>query len=285
MIRRLRLAPLFLLLYVSAYSQAPQPKPLRVLFIGNSYTYFNNLPEVLAKLAEAGHQKKVESVMQTPGGWRLQDHWDRGEARKAIQGQKWDYVVLQDQSQLGDNHVISGKPRITTDETFHSAAVEMAKAIRDTGAIPVFYLTWAKKAVPEDQAMLNNAYFRAAKETKSIVAPVGVAWADVRSKDPSLELYIEDGSHPTPAGTYLAACVFYATLFGRSPEGLASKIMGTPVNLDTELPVSGKTAVLVDLKAEQARVLQQAAWQASLKLRRNGGFLPQERVPALASQP
>jgi hypothetical protein len=186
MIRRLRLAPLFLLLCISGYSQAPQPKPLRVLFIGNSYTYFNNLPEVLAKLAEAGHQKKVEFVMEAPGGWRLQDHWDRGEARKAIKGQRWDYVVLQDQSQLGDNHVINGKPRITTDENFHSAAVEMAKAIRDTGAIPVFYLTWAKKAVPEDQAMLNNAYFRAAKETKSIVAPVGVAWADVRSKDPSL---------------------------------------------------------------------------------------------------
>jgi hypothetical protein len=274
---------LLLLLSVSAFAQSTTS--LRVLFIGNSYAYFNNLPEVFAKLGDAGHQKKVVFAMQAPGGWRLKDHWDRGELRKALSGQKWDYVVLQDQSQLGDDHVIDGKPRITTDENFHPAAVEMAKAIRDAGAIPVFYLTWTKKAVPQDQAMLDNAYFRAAKETKSIVAPVGIAWADVRAKDSSIELYIADGSHPTPAGSYLAACVFYATIFGRSPVGLPSKIIGTPVNLDTEKVESGKTGVLIDLKPEQARVLQQAAWQASLRLRRNGGFLPQERAPELASQP
>jgi hypothetical protein len=285
MIRRVRLVPVLLLLCIASYSQAPTPKPIRILFIGNSYTYFNNLPDVIAKLADAGHQKKVEFVMQAPGGWRLKDHWDRGDLRKALQNQKWDYVVLQDQSQLGDNHVVDGKPRITTDENFHPSAVEIAKAIRDAGAIPVFYLTWAKKSVPEDQAMIDNAYFRAAKETKSIVAPVGIAWTDVRTKDPSIQLYIADGSHPTSAGTYLAACVFYATIFGRSPVGLPSQISGTPVNLDTEQVEPGKTAVLVDIKPDQARLLQQAAWQASLRLRRNGGFLPQERVPALASQP
>jgi hypothetical protein len=284
MIRRLRPVPVLLLICIAACSQAPTAKPIRVLFIGNSYTYFNNLPEVFAKLVDASHLKKVEYAMQAPGGWRLKDHWDHAQARQAIQSQKWDYVVLQDQSQLGDNHVIAGKPRITTDEEFHPAAVEMAKAIGDAGAIPVFYLTWAKKAVPEDQAMLDNAYFRAAKETKSVVAPVGVAWADVRSKDPSIELYIEDGSHPSAAGTYLAACVLYATIIGRSPVGLPSKIIGTPVNLDTALPISGKTAVLIDLKPQQARILQQAAWDASLKLRRNGNYLPREPVPALTTQ-
>jgi hypothetical protein len=275
---------LFLLLLICASSFAQTPaKPVRVLFIGNSYTYFNNLPDVFAKLVDASHLKKTDYAMQAPGGWRLKDHWDKGQARQAIQSQKWDYVVLQDQSQLGDEHVIDGKPRITTDENFYPTAIEMAKAIQTAGAIPVFYLTWAKKAVFEDQAMLDNAYFRAAKETKSIVAPVGVAWAEVRSKNPGIELYIEDGSHPSPAGTYLAACVFYATIIGRSPIGLPSKISGTPVNLDTAQPVPGKTAVLIDLKPEQARILQQAAWNASLKLRRNGGFLPKEPVPALAT--
>ncbi len=280
MIRRLFL---LLLLCASTFAQTPS-KPVRVLFIGNSYTYFNNLPEVFAKLVDASHLKKVEYAMQAPGGWRLQDHLDHGNALKAIQSQKWDYVVLQDQSQIGDNHVIDGKPRITTDEVFYPSAINLVKAIQATGAIPVFYLTWAKKAVPEDQAMLDNAYFRVAKETKSVVAPVGVAWAEVRTKAPSIELYIEDGSHPSPAGTYLAACVFYATIIGRSPVGLPSKITGTPVNLDTTLPVAGKTALLIDLKPEQARILQQAAWNASLKLRRNGNYLPKEPVPALATQ-
>lgn len=280
MIRRVFL---LLLLCATAFAQTPS-KPTRVLFIGNSYTYFNNLPEVFAKMVDASHLKKVEYAMQAPGGWRLQDHWDHGQARQAIQSKKWDYVVLQDQSQLGDDHVIDGKPRITTDENFYPAASEMAKAVLAAGGMPVFYLTWAKKAVPQDQAMLDNAYFRVAKETKSVVAPVGVAWADVRTKAPSLELYIEDGSHPSAAGTYLAACVLYATIIGRSPIGLPAKISGTPVNLDTALPIVGKTALLIDLKPDQARILQQAAWDASLKLRRNGNYLPKEPVPALATQ-
>lgn len=280
MIRRLTF---LLLLCASCFAQTPS-RPVRVLFIGNSYTYFNNLPEVFSKLVDASHLKKVEYAMQAPGGWRLQDHWDHGTALKAIQSQKWDYVVLQDQSQLGDNHVIDGKPRITTDDNFLPAAINFAKAVQASGATPVFYLTWAKKAIPQDQAWLDNAYFRAARETKSVVAPVGVAWADVRDKAPFIELYIEDGSHPSTAGSYLAACVLYATIIGRSPVGLPSKITGTPVNLDTALPIAGKAAVLIELKPDQARILQQAAWDASLKLRRNGNYLPKEPVPALTTQ-
>ena len=74
-------------------AQAPPAayeKPsLRVLFIGNSYTYFNNLPEMLAKLADAGHQKKIIYEMQAPGGLRLKDHWSRAETRQALSSEKW----------------------------------------------------------------------------------------------------------------------------------------------------------------------------------------------------
>jgi hypothetical protein len=128
---------------------------------------------------------------------------------------------------------------------------------------------------------------RAAKETKSIVAPVGIAWADVASKEPSIDLYYKDGAHPSPAGTYLNACVFYATIFGRSPVGLPSEVSGTPVNLDMERVETGKTTVLVNLPAEQARKLQEAGWRASLELRRNGGYLPSTppSTPSLAALP
>jgi len=84
-------------------------------------------------------------------------------------------------------------------------------------------MTWARERLPQDQAFISDAYLRAARETKSSVAPVGVAWERVRRIFPSIELYDSDGSHPSPAGTYLAACVIYATLFHQSPEGLPSK--------------------------------------------------------------
>lgn len=287
--RRLILALIFLC-SIPLLAQEPgayEKDALHVLFIGNSYTYFNNLPEMFAKLAEAGHQKKIIYAMQAPGGLRLKDHWTRPETRTALSTSKWDYVVLQDQSTLGTNYYFEGKPRIPSDELFHPYAVDFAKAIKDANAIPVFYLTWARKKVPEDQAALNAAYMRATRETKSIVAPAGLAWAEVEKDDPNINLFYRDGSHPSPAGTYLNACVFYATIFGRSPVGLPSRISGTPVNLDSEKLQTGTTAVLVDLPSAEARKLQQAAWDASVYVRLHGPSMPTTLppVPTLAPLP
>lgn len=281
---------LILLCTFSLSAQEPgayEKEALRVLFIGNSYTYFNNLPEVFSQLAKAGHQKKIIYEMQAPGGLRLKDHWSRAETRTAVSTRKWDYVVLQDQSTLGTNFYYEGKPRISSDQLFHTYALDFTKAIRDAGAIPVFYLTWARKKVPEDQAALTAAYMRAARETKSIVPPAGIAWAEVEKNDPSINLFYRDGSHPSPAGTYLNACVFYATVFGRSPVGLPARISGPPVNLDTEKVELGKTAVLVDLPPAQARELQQAAWDASVFIRLHGASLSTAfpPVPSLSELP
>jgi hypothetical protein len=252
-----------------------QPAPaqsIRVLFIGNSYTYFNDLPEIFTRLAGAGRSAAVEARMIAPGGWRLRDHWEKGEARKALHEPRWDYVVLQDQSTLGVNYYLEGKPHVAGDEVFKPYAEKWAAEIQKTGATPVFYLTWARKACPEDQAALNYAYARAAKESRSPVAPVGVAWAWARRQHPEIELFAGDGSHPSPAGSYLAACTLYATIFQQSPVGLPGRITGAPVDLRTEKPEPDKTATLVDLPEEQARALQSAAWAAWRELRGQGGY-------------
>lgn len=80
-------------------------------------------------------------------------------------------------------------------------------------------------------------------------------------------LFLDDGSHPSPAGTYLAACTFYAAIFNANPAGLPSKISGTPVALGTGLPDRGRTSVLVDLSPGDAAALQAAAWKAWLAVR------------------
>src|SRR5262245_18165046 len=220
----MRLAPraaLCLLLYLlwslplawlpAADARAAADEVTRVLFLGNSYTYFNNLPEMFAKLAAASGER-VEVRMVAPGGWRLKDHWEKGDARKTLREGGWDYVVLQDQSTLGVQYFVDGQARVTSDEVFRPASEQWASEISDAGATPVFYLTWARKATPEDQAPLNRAYLAAARATLARVAPVGIAWADVRQLEPALELYVDDGSHPAPAGSYLAACALFGTL-------------------------------------------------------------------------
>jgi hypothetical protein len=237
------------------------PLATRVLFIGNSYTYYSNLPEILTKLAAARRQK-VEALMVAPGGLRLKDHWDRGSSLAALHGRQWDYVVLQEQSMLGVSYYLDGKARVSSDEVFRPYAEKWAAEVHAVGAVPIFYLTWARKASPEDQPRLNSAYIRAAKAGDARVAPVGMAWAEVRREAPSIDLFLQDGSHPSAAGSYLAACTLYAALFNQSPVGLPATISGVPTNVDTGALEPSKTVVLVGIDPDTARVLQDAAWDA-----------------------
>jgi hypothetical protein len=267
---------------------AQQLVTTRVLFIGNSYTYFNDLPEILAKLAEAGRRGKIETRMVAPGGWRLKDHWDKGTARQLLDEDKWDFVVLQDQSTLGMNYWVKGTDHVNSDAVFRPYAEKWAAKIREKGATPVFFLTWAAKNAPEDQAALNYAYASAAKETNSLLAPVGMAWDTLRHEQPSLRLFYEGhGSHPSPAGSYLAACVFYATIFHQNPLGLPSRITGTPVNLDTEKPEPAKNVTLVGLSPTDAETIQRESWKVWQQIAKHGGYpnLPLPNPPTVEPLP
>src|SRR5262245_1702678 len=179
-----RVAALVLLALPPAGRQAPQAsaparpaaQATRVLFIGNSYTNFNDLPEIVAVLGAAGGHP-LETRMVAPGGWRLKDHFEKGDARPVLHEGRWDFVVLQEQSTLGTSVYVDGLPRVGGDEVFRPWAEKWAAEIESVGARPVFYLTWARKKTPEDQAVLDGAVRRAASATHAEVAPVGPAWA------------------------------------------------------------------------------------------------------------
>jgi hypothetical protein len=193
----------------------------RVLFVGNSYTFVNDLPGTFAALARAGGHS-VEIGMVAQGGWMLADHLKSKETLDRIQSAKWNYVVLQEQSEVPS---VEGSRA----EYMRPAAAALINQIEDIGARPVLFMTWAhRNGYPQSgmpdyaamQAQINYGYLGISQQMKVPVAPVGVAWSIVYSQNPALELWQEDDSHPAEAGTYLAACVFYATLFRQSPEGL-----------------------------------------------------------------
>jgi len=251
----------------------------RILFIGNSFTYFYNLPEIIAKLADASQQGKVEYQMVAPGGWCLKDHWDSVTTLNALHGHHWDYVVLQDQSTLGITYYLQGQRRVTSDSLFRPHAHKWAAEIQKVGAVPVFYLTWARKATPEDQAALNYAYIDAARESRSVVAPVGIAWKYALQDAQDLKLYDEDGAHPSSVGSYLAACVLFATIFGKDPRGLPEEIIGIPVNLETEKAEPEKKEQLVNVSPEEARTIQALAWRAVQRFLPRGTYPDVSRIP------
>ena len=222
----------------SAAEPSQEPPPLAVLFLGNSYTYCNDLPGMLAALAETAGTRKIETAQHTPGAYRFEQHFLDGKAVQMIAKRKWDAVVLQEQSLLP----------VLNPQLMHEYARKLHAEIAKQGARTVFFLTWARQNKPQMQQALNDAYFAIAKELKAEVAPVGVAWQRALAAEPKLDLYAKDGSHPSVQGTYLAACVFYATLLNKSPVGLPA-----------EVRKDGK--VVANLDPELARRLQAIAWE------------------------
>ena len=182
---------------------------LDVLFIGNSFTSRNNLPQLVAALVAPRHSLRSATIYA--GGASLRRHWNAGLAQRTLASQPWDRVVLQEQSTLP----------LKSPQRYHENVRLFAPEIAANGATPILYLTWSRASVPDAQRDLTHAVESIAREIGAGVAPVGVAWQAVRTRHPDVTLYDADGSHPTPAGSYLAACVFAGTLFGvrvESPE-------------------------------------------------------------------
>ena len=202
----------------------------RVLFIGNSYTYVNDLPAMFAGLARSGGHR-VETAMVAEGGATLADNAASAATTDAITSKKWDVVVLQEQSEIPSVEQFR-------QSEMYPAARRLADAIYRHGSRPMFFLTWAHRdGWPENglpdyvsmQSAIDDGYLAIAAEEQAAVAPVGVAWSTTLNQ-PHPGLWQDDGSHPTTAGTYLAACVFYATIFHQSPGGLTYRADLSPVD-------------------------------------------------------
>lgn len=191
-----------------------------ILFIGNSYTQVNDLPSTFAKLADSGGHH-VDAQMVAPGGQTLTQHAASFDTLNKINSLNWDYVVLQEQSQIP-----SIKQSRTTE--MYPAARTLVQKIRGDKATPIFFSTWAhNNGFPENglnyegmEYEIDTAYLGIARELNVAVSPVGEAWFTTSRQHPEINLWQADGSHPTEQGTYLAAAVFYAVIFRQSPEGL-----------------------------------------------------------------
>ena len=175
---------------------------MRILMLGNSFTATNNLPQQLASLTRA------EVVAHTRGGARLAEQMNPktkmgARTLAALENEHWDYVILQE---------MSNGPA-TAREKFLQSARGLCEKIRDAGAIPVFYATWAYEKGSKKMAAMNmsyeemyqamyEAYHHAAQENQALIADVGKAFYESTDQ---MKLYADDGCHPNEMGTKLAA--------------------------------------------------------------------------------
>ena len=142
-----------------------------------------------------------------------------------INSNDWDHVVLQAQSQE------PSFPDTQVDTETIPFAMQIADSVYANNYCSkvLMYMTWGRENGDSQWApistfegmntRLRNAYLRIADSVQGSVSPVGSAWRVVRELDPTIQLYTGDGSHPSAAGTYLAACTFYASIYQKSPVG------------------------------------------------------------------
>ena len=205
--------------------------PIKMLFIGNSFTQRNDLPTLISEIAR-GKGMRIDHDLISVGGASLRNHWNAGLAAKAIETGNYDYVVLQEQSTLP----VKNAKRMAENVRLFD------ELIKRCGSKTVLYMTWAREHTPEAQQMIADAYNTIGAELGAVVVPVGLAWQSFRAQHDTPVLYDRDQSHPSLAGSYLAACVFLTVLLKTSPVGLEC--------------TAAKKLDAADIKA-----LQSAAWK------------------------
>ncbi len=190
-----------------------QSTSVNILFIGNSFTQRNDLPGLISALASE-LELKVTHDLISAGGASLRNHWNSGHAAQAIARGDYQYVVLQEQSTLP----------VKNDKRMAENVRLFDDVIKQSGAETVLYMTWARQNAPTSQQAITDAYNSIGKELGALVIPVGLVWEKFLSKHESPLLYDRDQSHPSPAGSYLAACVFLAKLLKVNPVGISAEV-------------------------------------------------------------
>ncbi len=197
----------------------------RVLFLGNSVTYVNDLPEIIYEVAYSmGDTLEYDS--NTPGGYTFQEHSTNNASLNKIMEGNWDFVVLQ-----GSQLLSSSINQVEVEVFPYAHYLDSVINVYNTCGETMFYMTWGKKNGDASNCaiwppvctyegmndLIQERYRMMANSNKAVVSPVGAVWRYIREHYPSIELYVEDEIHPSKAGSYAAACCFYTVIFRNDP--------------------------------------------------------------------
>lgn len=213
------------ILPITIFSQTHSSPRIKVLLIGNSYVYVNNLPAVIIEAAASTNNEIIIDT-SVPGGYTLKMHSKDSSTINKIKKGIWDYVVLQEQSQLPASKFI----KVETDVLPYAHCLDSTIHKYNPNCKTVFYMTWGRKngdsfttpfqTYQEMDSLISIRYMLMAKINHAILSPAGVVWNYIRKYYPEIELYSNDGSHPSEAGTYATACCFNTIFFKKDPTSI-----------------------------------------------------------------
>ena len=222
--QRLLLATFSALVACTSDPVRPKPPGDAVLFIGNSLTYFNAMPDIVKALADSSGEP-LRVGMVAFANFALVDHWYEGTSRQEIGKGGWRYVILQQ----GPSAVSYNRDSLRLLTKFFNTRITAV------GARAALYSVWPAQENQADFPASMESYRLAAADVGGLLLPVAAAWLAAWQRDPTLPLYGSDGLHPSPEGSYLAALVIYACIFERAPTGLPASMTlrgGVPFAID-----------------------------------------------------
>lgn len=205
-----------ILIFVLSLTGIAQEKKdtLKILFVGNSYTYFENMPQIVSLISDSSKTKLV-TKKSVVGGAKLSEHWlgEKGlKTQGLIKNGHFDIVVLQEYS-MGS---------IDAPDSLMKYSKLFCDLIKETGAKPYLYMTWAREKVPQYQEEINKVYSKVAAQNDAVIVPVGKAWELAMELRNNIKLFDDDGSHPNQLGAFLTACTFVGTILGEVPNNLGT---------------------------------------------------------------
>ncbi len=206
-----KLLLVLLVLLSQSLHAADNKDTLRVLFVGNSYVYYNNLAQLITVLTDSMDTKLI-CTKSTLGGGTLGDHWNSRKGlrtRELLDTGNYDIVVLQDNSMWPIEHA---------DSVLYYGNL-FCDAIKKKGERIYIYNTWARKKTPETQEQINTTYSKLAQQCQAVLVPVGNSWQLMKKKNHEVELFHTDGSHPSYLGSFLTALCFIKKITGKLPAG------------------------------------------------------------------
>jgi hypothetical protein len=219
----------------------PEGEGPAILFVGNSLTYFNDMPDIVAAISlGAGDDPPLRVAMVAFPNFGLEDHWNQGDALEAIDEGGWDVVVLQQ----GPSTLPASRVHLL------EWSGRFAERIRAVGARPALLSVWPTDGSAAGYDATLASYTAAADAVDGLLIPAGEAWRSARARDPALTLTVVDGFHPSLLGSVLAAYSSWHAITGRSPVGLPAAIESPEVE---RITMSAELAALVQQAVAEAQ--------------------------------
>jgi hypothetical protein len=191
----------------------PEPDPaatVRILFVGNSLTYVNDLPFMVKALADSAGIDGVQVAQVAKPDYALEDHWNDGQARRVIETGGWHWVVLQQ----GPSAVLANRANL------REWTATFSTLIRSKGGEPALYQVWPQLVNFTDFDASAESYRLAALDVNGLLLAAGNAWRAAWARNAATPLYSNDGLHPSVQGSYTAALTIFGGIFHRAVAGL-----------------------------------------------------------------